>query len=277
VAFKLMSKINNMVNPPLVRKSKFSWGWLPILIVGHILAYIPLWIFELIDTGTLRPWIVSSVFILVAGVTPIFVIVFMLFDRHEQRQLNRVMEESWANWLQFDNVADWHKFAEDDYQREQAEFEKDTKTIRAQVVIAIVLLGGLMLFNGQGKPALLALFIVGGAIMALGFIFATRYRKRKTRELYEQRLELPPPRVIIGKYGLYRDDTGYQSLRGLSKVEFVPRQEAEWGQILFTVKDKNANRKDQREKKLVVRVPVENQEAARLLVEWFYSERRLKK
>jgi hypothetical protein len=124
----------------------------------------------------------------------------------------------WACWAKYATEDSWRTFAEKEHQREM---KANAFSWAAVIMLAILFsfISGATFFIVNPNDRFLVFVPLGVffliiTILVLGNPFVGR---RRSTALYRRRLRAPIPNVYIGKGGMYDDDSGYQTFRGLNE------------------------------------------------------------
>lgn len=134
------------------------------------------------------------------------------------RQIKQVYRDPWAIWIPYENDEKWQTFIENDHQ-------KAMKTVSFSFVpivivgVVVTVIGGAMVANGIEVYVLFGLAGFLAIVVAI-FVGEWLYAKWQIHARYKRRKKSPPPAILISEYGHYDEDQGYNSLRGLEKIEF---------------------------------------------------------
>lgn len=222
----------------------------------------------------------------------IFALVMTLIER---ASINSVLRDQWAAFPQFPDEREWRAYAE----RERDQKLKNVGFPWASLIVVIVVFGfvtGFSIIQLKAPPAIFygigALVLIVLTIMFGGNIMT----RMNIHSEYRRRMKMPPPTAYVGKWGLYDEDKGYESLRHLKSVRYLETgaplgsvlgefdlrsgslergEQAGWGMVLFRVKRPRHGRSYFAMYETVVgaRVPPGCEGDAQALVERFHRER----
>ncbi len=162
----------------------------------------------------------AAVLILVVGF-----IVIWLRGLSERAAIQRLLNNAWVSWAQYDSVDEWRAFAQQSFQTEMKRLRFPWGTLVVVVIIFTIVSGYTFTMASADGANLLIVALPLGAfftfilIITLGRVIAER---NKIRALRKRRLRSEPPNVYIGKQGMYSDDNGYRTFRS-------------WGERLINV------------------------------------------
>ncbi len=134
------------------------------------------------------------------------------------RQIKQVYRDPWAIWVQYENDEKWQTFIENDHQKSLKNVSFSFVPI-VIVGVVVTVIGGAMIANGIEVDVLFGLAGFMAIVVAI-FVGEWLYAKWRIHARYKRRKKLPPPAILISECGHYNEDQGYDSLRGLEKVEF---------------------------------------------------------
>jgi hypothetical protein len=179
----------------------------------------------------------------------------------------------WACWAQYATEESWHTFAEKEHQREM----KANAFSWAAVIMLVILfsfISGATFFITRGSadasfiPVPLGVFFLIITILVLGNPFVGR---RQSTALYRRRLRAPIPNIYIGKNGLYDDDSGYQTFRGLNeRLINVYYKDGSPSRVMFEIRHRG--RYSSGTQTVKVRVPSDQEVEAQNIAHRFFDE-----
>lgn len=139
----------------------------------------------------------------------------------ERLAIRNVVKEAWAKWEQFDNTDAWRAFAEQSYQAEMKKHRFPWGTLIVLVIMFSLVTGWTFFLASSDGADLIVVALPLGAfftfvlLMTLGQVIIAR---NKIRSTFKRRLSSEVPSVYVGKRGIYDEDSGYRSFKGLINV-----------------------------------------------------------
>jgi hypothetical protein len=136
----------------------------------------------------------------------------------------------------------WEQYSEQEWQQfRQAQLQTDLDGLQLQitplVIVGVVIgvISGVLLAN---DAPVYVIFALGGFWMIVGgiVVFPWLIGHYQAQRNYRRRRRMTPPRVFITKNALYHDDTGFESLRDLRQVAYVPKRGKRPAQVKWTVR-----------------------------------------
>lgn len=214
--------------PPLVLKHSAPWRRFPLLaLVPLVLAAAVLAAFYV--TGA-APADLTTPALGIGGLAValglLLTLVALVATANERRRIAQVRADAWAVFPQFASEQSWRDYADAEWQRER----KSGGFPWSSVVVLIVMFAVITGVSATQLDAPPALFVGIGAMLALiltGLVVATQAGRWAARARYNRRRAMTVPLAYVGRWGIYDDDRGFDSLRSLRGIRFVPPGAAE--------------------------------------------------
>ena len=214
-------------SPPVVLKNSAPWrifplvALIPLLLTGAVLIALYLNGTPLSDLTTPAlgmGGLTAAIFLMLS-------LVALIATLGERTRITRVRRDAWAIWPQFASEESWRTWVEAEWQRERKAGGFPWSSL---VVIAVVfgVITAVVTTQFDAPPEL---FVGIGAMLViiLGLLtVATQAGRWAARGRYKRRRSSPAPVAYLGRWGVYDEDDGFRSLRGLQQVAYAPRGEA---------------------------------------------------
>jgi hypothetical protein len=103
-------------------------------------------------------------------------------------------------------------------------------------------------------------------IVSAGLIMRAVLTRSLAHARYHERIRHAPPQAVIGQGGLYHEDQGFISFRGLRDVRFKPRSKSRGAKVEFDLFRRATRYTISQEETYAVYVPSGQEEEAKSLV-----------
>lgn len=294
-------------HPPMVLKNSAPWrlfpllALIPLILTGAILAALYL-------NGTPLDELATPALGMGGLAVAIFLmllLVAVISTLAERTRITHVRRNAWAVFPQFATESAWHAWADAEWARER----KSGGFPWASVIVLAVVFTLITVVSATMLDAPPELFVGIGAMLLIivgGLVIGTQAGRWAARRRYQRRRSSPVPVAYVGKWGIYDEDNGFETLFGLQKVAYVPEGAAAqaaaaseaymasildrdsglalttpaetrgWAEMRFTVRYWRAFRPDTwREYRghITVRVPPGREGEAQALIQRYQAER----
>ncbi|NWF70961.1 MAG: hypothetical protein HXY40_17895 [Chloroflexi bacterium] len=196
-----------------------------------------------------------------------------------QRILSLINGETWACWPQYASDAEWHAFAQQDYDAAIKRLRFPLLSVVLMVVLFTFISG--FVFNlaaSEGTNLLLVSIPLGAFFSFVLIVIMGGYvmERGNIRRTYQRRLRTTAPLVYINRGGLYHDDEGYQAFRGWNE-ELINVYVQEGQPTTLNFQMYFTQRYGAYHKTLSVRVPPGDEAEAHSVAQRFFAEKVVKR
>jgi hypothetical protein len=214
--------------PKLILKNSSTWRFMPLVgLIPFIITVAALGIAYF--TGTPREELETPFLgmgIMSLSISGMFLLVALVSRGIERGRINGTYNDCWAGWPQF-TPQGWQAFAESEWQREQR--AKNYSWL--SVIMILIIFPAIGLFTVfYMKAVLLEVLVPLGAFMVIMLVIllgSSVSQQMAKRGRYNRRVSAPTPSTYVSKGGIYDEDKGFESLRGLQRVDYLPPQMAQ--------------------------------------------------